>query len=183
VAAEHFEAIAAGVLSRKRVNIVYLSRARDERTERDISPQRMVHYRDNWYVDAWCHLRVGLRSFSLDAIQAATLLEEPAMDVPAEDLDRELGEGYGIFSGARTRTAVLRFSEVAARWVSTEKWHSHQNGRFEPDGTYVLEFPYTGDRELIMDILRHGQDVEVITPQELRAAVRAQAEAILKKNS
>jgi predicted DNA-binding transcriptional regulator YafY len=37
-------------------------------TEREVSPQRLVHYRDNWYLDAWCHLREDVRSFSIDAI-------------------------------------------------------------------------------------------------------------------
>ena len=48
-----FETIAAGTLKRRRVEIRYGARSTGETTERTISPQCLVHYRDNWYVDAW----------------------------------------------------------------------------------------------------------------------------------
>ena len=43
-----------------------------------------------------------------------------------------------------------------ARWVAAEAWHPQQKARFEPDGSYVLELPFSDPRELAMDILRHG---------------------------
>jgi len=173
----HFECVASGVLGRKRLDIVYRSRGSDETTSREISPQRLVHYRENWYVDAWCHLREDLRSFSLDAIQRASLLETPAKTVPDAELDEVLASGYGIFSGRATTWAKLRFTPERARWVGAEQWHPHQKGRFEKDGSYVLELPYADSRELVMDILRHGPEVEVLEPKALRQAVQEQLEA------
>jgi predicted DNA-binding transcriptional regulator YafY len=172
IAAGHFQTVGNAMLSRKRLDLVYYSRARDEQTRRQVSPQRLVYYRDNWYLDAWCHLRKGLRSFSLDAIRSAAVTARAAREIPEHQLDRDLGGGYGIFSGSETKTAVLRFAPEVARWVSCERWHSAQKGRFEPDGRYVLEIPYAADRELIMDILRFGADAEVLRPRELRAKVR-----------
>jgi len=84
-----------------------------------------------------------------------------------------LGSGYGIFVGERIRKAVLRFTPEAARWVSREKWHSRQRGEYESDGSYRLTVPYTDETELIMDILRHGQEVEVVSPERLRKSVHA----------
>src|SRR5689334_4118475 len=66
---QHFRVVAAAVLERHRLQITYYSRSRDGETRRRISPQRLVHYRENWYVDAWCHLREGIRSFAVDAIR------------------------------------------------------------------------------------------------------------------
>jgi predicted DNA-binding transcriptional regulator YafY len=183
VAADHFEAATAAVLGRRRISIVYYTRARDEETRREVSPQRLVHYRDNWYMDAWCHMREGLRSFALDAIRAAAVLEEPAVEIPDAQLDRELGSGYGIFSGVNTKQAVLRFAPVAARWVAQERWHSEQEGSFGPEGYYVLSVPYADDRELVRDILRHGADVEVLAPEQLRCAVRDAGQAVAQNNS
>lgn len=138
-----------------------------------VSPQRLVHYRDNWYMDAWCHSRNGLRSFALDAILDAGPEKEEAIQIPDEDLDRELGAGYGIFSGEQVRTAVLRFTPEMARWVSREKWHRLQKGSFGADGSYTLEVPYSAERELVMDIMRFGPEVEVLGPRELRESVSA----------
>ncbi len=69
---------------------------------------------------------------------------------------------YRIFSGAKVKWATLRFSAERARWVALEQWHPDQKSHFEKDGRYVLRFPYSDDRELIMDILRHVPKVEVI---------------------
>jgi len=169
---KHFEAAARALLERRQLRITYYNRARDDETTREISPQRLVHYRDNWYLDAWCHLRQDLRSFAVDAIRAAQSSERPARDVPTRELDEVLASGYGIFSGRDTQWARLRFSPVRARWVATEQWHPAQRARFDADGKYVLEIPYSDDRELVMDILKFGPDIEVLEPQALRQRVR-----------
>jgi predicted DNA-binding transcriptional regulator YafY len=181
MALPHFETVANAVLKRERMRIVYAGRNSDEVTEREVSPQRLVHYRDNWYVDAWCHLRDALRSFAVDAIRDATLLDRKAKTIADRELDEVLGSGYGIFSGRATQWARLRFTPARARWVGAEQWHPRQKGSFEADGAYVLEVPYSDDRELIGDILRHGPEVEVLDPPALRRAVREQLNATLKR--
>lgn len=168
---KHFEIIAAAVLKRKRLDVNYYTRSRAEETHRELSPQRLVHYRDNWYLDAWCHLRKGIRSFAVDAIRSAALLDKPAKEVSSRKLDELVGSGYGIFSGKKVSWARLRFTPERARWVASEQWHEKQRARFEEDGSYTLEFPYSDDRELVMDILKFGPDVEVIGPTALRTAV------------
>ncbi len=170
----HFEVAANAVLKRDRLHIVYVSRGRNETTEREISPQRLVHYRENWYLDAWCHLRDDIRSFAVDAISAATPLDKRARAVAERELDEVLASGYGIFSGRATVWATLRFTAQRARWVAAERWHPEQRTRFEADGRYILEVPFSDPRELVMDVLRYGPDIEVLAPQSLREAVRAQ---------
>ncbi len=171
-AGEWFQTVAGAVSQRRCLMIGYYNREQDRTTERRISPQRLVHYRDNWYLDAWCHLRKGLRTFALDAIRHARVLDEKARDVPDDRLQNHFGSAYGIFAGRADRTAVLRFNARRARWVAKEQWHSDQQGRFLEDGAYELRVPYHDARELIMDILKYGPDVEVIAPQALRSEVR-----------
>ena len=171
VSVHHFQAVCRALLSRCRLRIVYYSRARDQKSDRVVSPQRLVHYRDNWYLDAWCHSREALRSFALDAVREAGPAEGRALDIPDEQLDREFGAGYGIFAGEQVRTAVLKFTPEMSRWVARERWHQSQQGTFEPDGAYILKIPYSAERELVMDILRFGPEVEVLGPPELREHV------------
>lgn len=143
-----------------------------------ISPQRLVHYRDNWYLEAWCHLRKGLRVFALDSILEARLRRDKAKEVPGAQLDQELSGSYGIFAGKPTQVAILRFSPERARWVAREQWHPQQNGTAHRDGSYTLEIPYSDDRELLMDVLRHGAEVQVIGPESLRARLVAELKRI-----
>lgn len=168
---KHFAVLASAVLQRKRVCIDYEARGTGQITTREISPQRLVHYRDNWYLDAWCHKSNGLRTFAVDCVREAETLATPAQDIDPARLNDELGGSYGIFSGAATATAVLRFTAERARWIAVEQWHPQQQGVWLPDGSYELSLPYHRDEELILDVLRYGPDVEVLGPASLRKAV------------
>ncbi len=162
-----FQVIAHALLARQRLCLVHYNRQRNDETERVVSPQRLAHYRDNWYLDAWDHGKEALRVFSVDAIRQATMLNTKARNVPDKTLDAELGSGYGIFAGRKTQWARLRFTLERARWITRELWHPKQKG-YEQDGAYILEVPYSHDTELILDILRYGPDVEVLAPKSLR---------------
>ena len=177
---ERFAVAATATLNRRRLKIRHYNRMEDRETERVISPQRLVHYRDNWYVDAYCHLRKDLRSFAVDAIRAAEPLDERAREIPKAELDDYLKGGYGIFAGKKVAWAKLKFSPLAARWVATQNWHSKQKGELGKDGSYCLSLPYSDDRELVMDILKYGPDVEVLEPEALRKRVAGQLGAAAK---
>lgn len=177
----HFERVAKALLDRKRLSINYFNRARNDHAVRELSPQRLVHYRENWYLDAWCHLRNDIRSFSLDAIQSVNTLNKEAKLVAESRLNAHVSAGYGIFSGKARYTAKLVFSAERARWVGSENWHPRQRGEQRPDGKYVLSIPVSDHRELLMDILKHGEHVEVLGPPELRTKVKEALEAGLNK--
>lgn len=167
-----FQGVGSALINRKRLKIQYYSRAADALSAREISPQRMIHYRGNWYLDAWCHLRHDLRSFAVDAIKGAEILESKAEEIDEQQLNAVLGSGYGIFSGKEVQWAVLHFTPERARWVSTERWHSKQKGQFLSDGTYELRIPFSDARELSMDILKHGREVKVVEPAALVKSIR-----------
>lgn len=175
----HFQAVGSALLRRKRMLIRYHARGTDQETAREISPQRLIYYRDNWYLDAWCHLREDLRAFSLDAIRAADILEKKAKEVSENRLDQVLGSGYGIFSGDNVTWATLHFTPERARWVAAEKWHPDQVGSVLEDGGYELKVPYTDDRELLMDVLKFGADCQVLEPIGLRDRVVEECRKVL----
>jgi len=139
----HFQAVGSALLQRRRLHIHYQGRGSNSASERDVSPQRLMHYRDNWYLDAWCHSRLALRSFSADAITRVQVLDGRAVDVLDSELDATLGAGYGIFSGRPTQWAHLRFNAERARWVAAESWHPLQRGRRDAEGRWLLSIPYT----------------------------------------
>lgn len=167
-----FGSISHALLVRRRLQIGHRNRQSGVLTTREISPQRLAYYRDNWYLDAYCHLRNALRTFSLDLIEQVEILDQKADDIPNDQLDEILSVGYGIFSGKDTSIAVLRFSQEKSAWVSKEQWHPDQSIQQEEDGSLVMSIPYSNDTELVMEILRHGDQVEVLEPPELRNKVR-----------
>jgi len=176
---KYFQTVAGAVLQRKRLSIHYYNRERDELTQREVSPQRLAHYRDNWYLDAWCHKQKGLRIFAVECIRHADALDKPARNIPEAELDKELAASYGIFAGESTATAILRFTQKRARWVADEIWHPHQQSCWLDDGRYELAIPYSDPRELIMDLLKYGADVEVVGPSALRKEIAACLQAAI----
>lgn len=147
-----FQIVTGALVQRQRLHFQYHDRGDNRTTTREISPQRLVHYRDNGYLDAWCHLRDDLRTFSLDRIQTPKPLNNPAIDIEDTRLDAHFTGTYGIFAGPARHTAILCFTPERARWVAEERWHPEQQGEWLPDGHYELRLPYGDPRELIMDI-------------------------------
>lgn len=175
-ATRYFQVVVHALMTRKRLVLRHFARQDGSVTEREVSPQRIIYYRDNWYLDAFCHLRNDVRSFSIDALEHAVELDKAAVSVSDRVLRDELEAGYGIFAGKKRQIATLKFTPFRARWVAKEIWHPDQQGKFLPDGSYVLKVPYSDDRELIHDILRQGRDVEVLEPKGLREKLVAELE-------
>jgi predicted DNA-binding transcriptional regulator YafY len=176
----HFETVCSAVLQGRRLQIDYRKRGGggSSRPEaRAISPQRLVHYRHAWYLDAWCHKSEGLRRFALDAIAAGRLLDEKALRLPLRQLEAELDRGYGIFAGGAEQWAELLFSPEAAAWVAQEEWHPRQEAERRDDGSLKLRLPYVDATELLMDLLRHAGQLQVLEPQSLREAYAARLRA------
>jgi predicted DNA-binding transcriptional regulator YafY len=169
---KHFQVVTSALLDGKQLHLTYWNRDKQERTERVISPQQLVHYRENWFLDAWCHKNMGLRTFSLETIDAARILDAPSKEVSAEEMREHFQSGYGIFAGKATNRALLKFTPARAEYVSLETWHPDQTSSVLDDKSYLLEVPYSNDQELVMDLLRHGPEVEVLGPPALRAKVQ-----------
>lgn len=167
---EYFGTVAGSVLNGRKLEIDYHGRERNERTKRRINPYRLLHYRDNWYLAAYCERAKGLRTFSLDRISAATESDDRIKPVSEAELDRYIGASFGIFTGEAKAWAVLRFNSARAQWVADETWHPDQIGHWQGEA-YELQVPYADPRELVMDILKYGPDVEVVAPEELREQV------------
>ena len=159
-----FRIVAGAVLERRQLRFRYRARTTNADSKRTVSPQRLTHYRDNWYLDVWDHDREALRSFAVDRIAEPMALDMPARDVPDTELNDMLASSYGIF---------------AACWVADEHWHSQQKGIWLPDGRYELQVPYSNSKELLMDVLKYGPDAEVVAPLSLREELKIQLQLAL----
>ena len=182
VPSQHFELLGGALVQRKRVWLRYFKRSDRSLSEREVSPQRLVNYRNTWYLDAWCHASDGLRRFALDAMREAKALDSKARNVAVRDLEAALDSGYGIYGGgnAKVKWATLVFNEDAAQWVANEEWHPQQKARWLKDGRYELQVPYSEPTELVMDILRHGDSVVVGADKVLAGLIRERLKSALR---
>ncbi len=173
-----FATVTSALFANQQLQITYRARGSGQVSDRRVSPLKLVYYRSNWYLDGWCHQRKALRSFSVDAIESAQTIDQPAKTVSSKQQLAHCGAAYGIFSGPADRLAVIEFSAVRARWVATEQWHPQQQGQWLANGRYQLTIPYGDPRELIGDILKQGAGATVISPPTLRQQLIAELAAM-----
>ncbi len=177
----HFKRIATALFGNKQIHIQYQARGQDRKhSERNISAQKLIFYRDNWYLMAHCHNKNDLRIFSVDRVNSAQILDETAQQISTEQLQDFIQSSYGIFTGKAQHTAVLEFTKHRANWVADEQWHSEQQSKWLDNGNYQLSFPFSDSRELIMDILKHGAEVKVIAPPFLIDLVKEEINKMQK---
>ena len=162
-----FVLAATAVVEQRQLAFTYSGRVAGTNTHRTVSPQRLVYYRDQWCLDGWDEHKDALRTFAIDRMAEAELLDLPARDIAEAELDAALTSGYGLFAGPADQQARLIFAPERARWVADELWHPDQSGRYLPDGHYELTVPYADPRELVGEILRYGPDVRVAGPESL----------------
>jgi proteasome accessory factor C len=162
---------ARAVLSRKRIALRYLGVKDTQSRVRDVSPQTLVRYRDNWYLDGFDHDSGKLREFALSRMSALEFLSEPIQEIARPDLDGHFADAYGVFAGRARRKAILIFEGLAARLVGEERWHPKQKMSVMPGAKLRLEFPCGNVQELARDVMRFADEVTVEGPEELRLAV------------
>ncbi len=166
-----FELVGEALAKRKRMRITYYSRTRKEETAREISPLRLVYYRSSWYVDAWCHQAEALRTFNIENILNAEILEKKCRVVAMHTVEEKLDGSYGIFSGGKLRRAVIEVDAAMSPYVSGELWHKNQTSRRRLDGSMTLEVPFASEVEIASRILSLGSHARVTAPEELRSYI------------
>jgi len=175
-----FSAVFTALQNNKQIEIDYLARSTNQTSTRIISPLKLTNYKNAWYLDSWCHLREGIRSFALEQIIQCRSTNAEAKSVSKEVLKQHFSGSYGIFSGEPKYTARLKISPKVASWVAKEQWHSHQKLSELKDGSLFLEVPYNNDIELIMDILRYGENITVLSPESLKNKVKSTLKIMLE---
>jgi predicted DNA-binding transcriptional regulator YafY len=168
-----FSSVFTALQENKRLAIEYEARSTNQTSSREVSPLKLTNYKNAWYLDSWCHLRHGIRSFALEQIKSCQQLSENCKAIGKDQLKVHFSGSYGIFSGEATQTARLKIAPKVSKWVAKEQWHSDQKMSFLNDGSIFLEVPFGNDTELVMDILRYGENITVLSPDNLRHKIKS----------
>src|SRR5690606_21436930 len=158
-AGSSFHIVASATLQRRKLWMEYHARAQDRRTERMVSPQRLTHYREGWYLDAWDDTRGALRTFSVDRSIRPTVLNDTAIDIPEEQIHEHYANAYCMFGGKAHKIRLLRVTPERARGRGDEGRHPDHQGEYRADGRCGLRLPSKGPRVFVMVIFRHGPEV------------------------
>jgi proteasome accessory factor C len=167
-------ALDAALAARKRVHLRYYVPSRDEATERDVDPMRLLVVEGRTYLEGWCRLAEGVRKFRLDRVLDVTVLDVPA-SVPEEaewaDVDA------GLFQPSEADVLVELELAAGARWVA--EYYPCESMTELGEGRLRIAIR-TPDTSLVRRLaLRLGEEARVTAPAELADEVRAAAEEAL----
>ncbi len=176
---QYFQPITSATLNKRQIHIRYFARGKNQYSERTLSPIQLLHYKENWYLSAWCHDKQAMRVFSLDKIETLQVLSKPARQLTPQALEKFTGDSFGIFTGQASKQAVLEFNQESSRWVADEIWHPRQRGKWLANGNYQLTLPYSNPTELAGEILKHGEGIKVIAPASLQDIIKARLQQAL----
>ena len=158
----------------RRLHMSYYVPGRDEPTERDVDPMRLLVVEGRTYLEGWCLRAEAVRLFRLDRVLALTVLDVPA-SVPAAARPRDVDEG--LFRPSDDDVRVELELSVAGRWVA--EYYPCEQVEELGDGRLRVGLR-TPDTRLVRRLaLRLGEDGRVIAPAELAAQVREDASAAL----
>ena len=156
----------------RRLHLRYYVPGRDEATERDVDPMRLLVVEGRTYLEGWCRLADGVRLFRLDRVLEVDVLDVPA-EVPAVAAAEQKDVDAGLFRPSESDERVELELASGGRWVAEyypcESVTELGEGRLR----VVLRTPDT--RWVRRLALRLGEDARVQAPAALAEEVRAAA--------
>ncbi|GAB2673303.1 helix-turn-helix transcriptional regulator [Thalassiella azotivora] len=152
---------------RRRVHLRYLVTARDEATERDVDPMRLVSADGRWYLEAWCHRVEDVRLFRLDRVLSADVLDVDGTP-PAGAVGRDLDDA--LFRPGPDDTTVTLELGPAARWVA--EYYPVESTEEAPGDVLRVRLRTADPGWLRRLLLRLGGAARVVHPPELATRTR-----------
>ena len=161
------EAIQKALATGHRLHLSYLVPSRDERTERDVDPLRLLTAEGRPYLEAWCHLAQDVRLFRLDRVVEAEVLDISADShphVPRRDLSE------GLFRAVEGNVEAVLDLAPPARWVA--EYYAVDEVEERPNGDLRVRLRVGDTGWLRRLVLRQGGHARVVEPVELAEEVR-----------
>ncbi len=164
--------VSEAIIARRLLRIDYYKENEDEFIERVVEPYKLVNGQEGWYIHSWDLEKDKPRSYRLDRVREATVLDESFEPRPGVEPDL-----HGWLS-----TGEVPSSAIARVWISPERarWAREDRRVVEEmaDGSVIVERGYASHEWLAREILKEGGDAVVLEPDEARQAVLDAAEAL-----
>lgn len=162
----HLAAVREAIRQRRKLELGYRRGDAADVTQRVISPYALAVASGMFYIIAYCDRSQGVRIFRLDRVEGASLTAEPFEVPDSFSVDALLSDGR-VLQGEQPRIVRIRYSPRIARWIA-----EREGVKVDADGSLVREHPLADAAWAVRHVLQYGADAEVLSPPDVRAAVR-----------
>ena len=164
------------LVGHRRVHLTYVVPGRDEATDRDVDPMRVVNLDGQWYLEGWCHRARDVRLFRFDRIDALTVLAEDGTP-PADAAPRDLAAG--LFRPSEDDVVVRLRLRPGSTWVSD--YYPVESVQAQEDGGQVVVLRTADPAWVRRLVWRLGGGATVLEPHGLAREVALGAQAALAR--
>ena len=165
-AAESLVATLTDAIRRRRlVEVEYLKEEEGTPSVHVVEPYTIERRLPYWYVHTWDRTRDAERSFRLDRMRSATMLDD--------EFEARVGFEPGLLDGALV--ARVLYSPAVARW------EVERGARSLADGSAINEQKIGSAEWLIGEILRFRGEAELLEPPELRREIAKRAQSLARE--
>jgi len=173
-AGRHLATAREGIETQRRLRMRYFVQGRDEVTERDVDPMRVVNLDSHWYLEGYCHLAHDTRLFRVDRIEELALLDIDGSP-PRDALRRDLAEGS--FAPRPTDEVAIVDTDAHGAWIA--EYYPTEETSALPDGGVRATLRVADPAWLVRLVARLGGHAQIVSPSHLREAVAEHARTAL----
>ncbi|HOG43569.1 MAG TPA: WYL domain-containing protein [bacterium] len=169
------ETIETVILSMRNKTIIQIDYIDENgrKSTRDIEPQHILNYSGKWYLISYCHKAKSLRTFMISRITSLKIMTELfSQIIEADEIERFISEGFGIFKSSNTETVTIRFRYPVNQMISRQKWHPKQriNSGTDNNGEYLdLSLPVADYQEILDRVFYYSPYAEALNPESFRS--------------
>jgi proteasome accessory factor C len=168
------DAVTEAIREDRVLEIEYWTESRGAITRRAVEPHLLMNARDAWYLVAHCRRAGGQRTFRLDRVRSARVLDE-RFDRRDIDAGQYLPWAERAAGGGTAERASVWCSPQIARWLVEE----HRPAERFADGSVLIEIPYASQDWLVKEVVKHQGEAVLFEPVAMRGVVAAHAEHML----
>jgi proteasome accessory factor C len=166
--------IREALTGRRRLHLTYWVPSRDEATERDVDPMRVLNLDGHWYLEGWCHRALGVRLFRLDRIESAVVLD--ADGTPPEGA-RPRNLDVDVFVPGEDDLTVVIEAEPESAWIGD--YYPTESVEHRDDGTVLVTMKVSDPALVRRLMLQLGGSAHVVEPVELAERIADEARSAL----
>jgi hypothetical protein len=164
------------------VRIVYQRFHEDSPSDYLVDPYALKLFRRRWYLVGRCHEMGRIYTFSLDRLRSLNRTDERFPATDGDEATDFFGNSFGIiWGGADNQPAIVKIRVYGEQvdYIRSLPLHSSQK---ETAGVGYSDFEYfvLVTYDLIQELLSHGKNLEILSPEPLRQEIKRHAEAMVK---
>ena len=152
----------------------------DESETLTIWPYAVKEFAKRWYIIAYCKEREGLRVYGLDRVKSMEVTGKKFRMKAGFDVDELFATSFGIYlPGGKGQIITFKCSENEAKFLRDLPLHSSQEEVRKDGDSVIFNIFVCPDKNLIMEVCKHGSRIEILSPTEVRDAVREELKKAL----